>query len=166
MPEYKAARRISVYLSMPGGEISTSSIVRDALNQGKKVFIPYTYNRNNPSEGQPKSIMDMVELQSMNDFESLKPDKWGIPTPSVDSISSRANCFGGMGITNGSTADISEGLDLIVMPGMAFDSHYGRLGHGKGFYDNFLTRCHQASRMPFRGKNYWYFICAGLTNHV
>jgi 5-formyltetrahydrofolate cyclo-ligase len=168
MPEYKAARRISVYLSMPGGEISTSNIVRDALDQGKRVFIPYTYNRSNSSEAQPRSIMDMVELQSMNDFESLQPDKWGIPTPSEDSISSRANCFGGMGITNGNTTDISEGLDLIVMPGMAFDSHYGRLGHGKGFYDYFLTRCHQASRMPFRGKNYWYCIsnCAGLTNHV
>lgn len=166
MPEYKAARRISVYLSMPGGEISTSSIVRDALDQGKKVFIPYTYNASALNENQPKSIMDMVELDSMADFESLQPDKWGIPTPTKDSISSRVNCFGGVGITNGDTGGISDGLDLIVMPGMAFDAHYGRLGHGKGFYDYFLTRCHQASRMPFRGKNSWYCICGGLTNHV
>lgn len=166
MPEYKAARRISVYLSMPGGEISTSDIVRNALDQGKKVFIPYTYSLKSPKEGQPKSIMDMVELLSMKDFESLESDKWGIPTPSEDSISSRANCFGGTGITNGETTAADTGLDLIVMPGMAFDSHFGRLGHGKGFYDYFLTRCHQASRMPFRGKNYWYSACGGLTNHV
>jgi 5-formyltetrahydrofolate cyclo-ligase len=166
MPEYQAARRISVYLSMPGGEISTSNIVHDALNQGKKVFIPYTYSLSNSEEGQPKSIMDMVELRSMSDLESLAMDKWGIPTPSEDSISSRANCFGGTGITNGDTNDLVEGLDLIVMPGMAFDASFGRLGHGKGFYDYFLTRCHQASRMPFRGENYWYYICGGLTNHV
>jgi 5-formyltetrahydrofolate cyclo-ligase len=108
----------------------------------------------------------MVELHSMNDFESLTPDKWGIPTPSEASISSRANCFGGTGITNGETKDNADGLDLIVMPGMAFDSNYGRLGHGKGFYDSFLTRCHQVSRMPFRGKNDWYFARGGLTNHV
>jgi 5-formyltetrahydrofolate cyclo-ligase len=165
MPEYKAARRISVYLSMPGGEISTSGIVRDALGQGKKVFIPYTYNLSEPKADQPKSIMDMVELQSMSDFESLEADKWDIPTPSKDSISSRANCFGGKGITNGDTNDVSEGLDLIVMPGMAFDSLFGRLGHGKGFYDYFLARCHQVSRMPFRGKNYWYCFRGGLTNH-
>jgi 5-formyltetrahydrofolate cyclo-ligase len=158
MPEYKAAKTISVYLSMPSGEISTSSIVRDALDHGKKVFIPYTYTSSNAREGQPKSIMDMVELHSMNDFETLKPDTWGIPTPSEESIASRANCFGGTGITNGETTSNSEGLDLIVMPGMAFDSNYGRLGHGKGFYDYFLTRCHQASRMPFRGKNYWYCV--------
>ncbi|KAH4925407.1 hypothetical protein HBI24_197240 [Parastagonospora nodorum] len=150
MPEYHAAQRISVYLSMPGGEISTSSIVRDALSQGKKVFIPYTYNSSTPRDGQPKSIMDMVQLHSMSDFESLQPDKWGIPTPSKDSIASRANCFGGEGITNGEMTHVSDGLDLIIMPGMAFDSAFGRLGHGKGFYDYFLTRCHQASRMPFR----------------
>ncbi|KAF1939955.1 5-formyltetrahydrofolate cyclo-ligase [Clathrospora elynae] len=150
MAEYKAARRISVYLSMPCGEISTSDIVRNALDQGKKVFIPYTYSLNAPQEGQPKSIMDMVELRSMNDFESLEPDNWGIPTPSQDSISSRANCFGGTGITHGETTAAEAGLDLIVMPGMAFDSNFGRLGHGKGFYDFFLARCHQASRMPFR----------------
>ncbi|KAH7062884.1 5-formyltetrahydrofolate cyclo-ligase [Paraphoma chrysanthemicola] len=150
MPEYKAARRISVYLSMPGGEISTTNIVRDALEQGKKVFIPYTYKLTSPQDGRPKSIMDMVELQSFKDFESLDSDNWGIPTPSKDSISSRANCFGSVGVTDGETVNSSEGLDLIVMPGMAFDLEFGRLGHGKGFYDFFLSRCHNASHMPFR----------------
>lgn len=158
MPEYKAARRISIYLSMPGGELSTSSIVRDALEQGKKVFIPYTYNQSDAQPGQPKSIMDMLELSSMSDFNGLEPDKWGIPTPSKESIASRANCFGGEGITNGHRA-ISEGLDLIVMPGMAFDLRFGRLGHGKGFYDYFLTRCNQASRMPFCGKSFKNYRC-------
>ncbi|KAF2850502.1 5-formyltetrahydrofolate cyclo-ligase-like protein [Plenodomus tracheiphilus IPT5] len=169
LPEYQAAQRISVYLSMPAGEINTSSIVRDALAGGKKVFIPYTYKLGEPQAGQPKSVMDMLELRSMDDFESLEPDGWGIPTPSKDSISTRANCFGGSGITHGQTRssnDQDTGLDLIVMPGMAFDSAFGRLGHGKGFYDYFLTRCHQASRMPFRGKNHWYSVCGGLTDHV
>lgn len=158
---------------MPSGEINTSSIVRDALAGGKKVFIPYTYKLSNPTERQPQSIMDMVELRSMSDFESLQPDNWGIPTPAVDSISARTNCFGGTGITNGEVRVNSNavtakdaGLDLIVMPGMAFDSGFGRLGHGKGFYDYFLTRCHQATYMPFRGKNYWHSVCGGLTNPV
>lgn len=137
---------------MPTGEINTSSIVRDALAGGKKVFIPYTYNLSEPREGQPKSIMDMVELQSVNDFETLEADKWGIPTPSKESVLSRENCFGGTGTSDGqlNSSGADAGLDLIVMPGMAFDSKFGRLGHGKGFYDYFLTRCQQASRMPFR----------------
>ena len=166
MPEYTAARRISVYLSMPTGEINTSSIVHHALGQGKKVFIPYTYSLQTPKEGQPKSIMDMVELHSVQDFESLQPDKWGIPTPSKDSIASRTNCFGGEGITKGEARDEGHGLDLIIMPGMAFDAQFGRLGHGKGFYDYFLARCHQESRMPFRGKIYWHSTGRRLTNHV
>jgi 5-formyltetrahydrofolate cyclo-ligase len=144
---------------MPSGEISTAGIVHDALKQGKQVFIPYTYKLEAPKEGQPKSIMDMVELTSISDYESLQPDSWGIPTPSKDSMSSRANSFGGQGITQGETVDghvAESGLDLIVMPGMAFDSDFGRLGHGKGFYDYFLQRCHKSSRMPFRGENIFY----------
>lgn len=127
-------------------------IVHDALAQGKRVFIPYTYTPNSPRVGQPKSIMDMLELESMQDFESLQPDKWNIPTPSEDSIPGRENSFGGEGVTNGNNAGNENGLDLIVMPGMAFDPNFGRLGHGKGYYDYFLRRCHDTSRMPFRGK--------------
>jgi 5-formyltetrahydrofolate cyclo-ligase len=141
-------------MSMPSGEISTTGILHDALAQGKRVFIPYTYQPSEHREGQPKAIMDMVELQSTKDFETLEPDKWGIPTPSKASIPLRVNSFGGKGITDGKQVETTDesGLDLIVMPGMAFDCSFGRLGHGKGFYDYFLRRCHDSLRMPFRGK--------------
>lgn len=32
-------------------------------------------------------------------------------------------------------------LDLIVVPGIAFDYHRNRLGRGKGFYDRLLQQC-------------------------
>jgi 5-formyltetrahydrofolate cyclo-ligase len=40
---YRDARRISVYLSMPRGEVLTESIVRHALAAGKDVFVPYLH---------------------------------------------------------------------------------------------------------------------------
>ncbi|KAI9720187.1 MAG: hypothetical protein M1812_003005 [Candelaria pacifica] len=153
-PEYEAARRLSIYLSMPRGEISTNAIVRDALSQHKKVFVPYTRRVPDATAGQPGSVMDMVSLQSIEDYESLQPDSWGIPTPSKESLEGRENCLEEMG---GVRADLSKtGLDLVVMPGMAFDEDLNRLGHGKGFYDYFLRRYQDSTlgsakevKMPF-----------------
>ncbi|KAJ9635810.1 hypothetical protein H2199_008162 [Coniosporium tulheliwenetii] len=108
MPEYKAAQRISIYLSMPSGEISTAEIVHDALKSGKKVFVPYTHKLQNVQAEQPSSIMDMLQLHSLADYDSLKPDKWGIPTLDAGSVSGRENCLGGKGTSDGRTI-VQEG---------------------------------------------------------
>jgi 5-formyltetrahydrofolate cyclo-ligase len=149
---------------MPQGEISTTSIVRDALASGKEVFIPYTHKlaETGKESIQPKvSVMDMLRLESMEEFESLRPDKWGIPSLDKASIPLKQNCLGGSGVLperpRGSTSDL--GLDLVVMPGMAFDTELRRLGHGKGYYDYFLNNYSReiagsprASQRPFLGK--------------
>ncbi|KAI9775878.1 MAG: hypothetical protein M1839_000752 [Geoglossum umbratile] len=144
IPEYVSAKRISVYLSMPVGEISTTPIVENALCQGKKVFIPYINKAPFPLAGShPIPLMDMMALHSKVDLEAFTRDSWGIPVPSEDSISERENCLGDTGRGRAEWIGIEKGeggLDLIVLPGMAFDTGLRRLGHGKGYYDFFLQR--------------------------
>ncbi|OJJ42700.1 hypothetical protein ASPZODRAFT_137088 [Penicilliopsis zonata CBS 506.65] len=165
LPEYQQAQRIGVYLSMPAGELSTTAIVQDALARGKEVFIPYIHRvEAEPAQSKRVSVMDMLALTSMAEFEALVPDRWGIPSLQAEQVTDRDNCFGGQGVsprrTIESTGGDRHGLDLIVMPGMAFDTGFRRLGHGKGYYDYFLTRFSKNEaqsksgtlKMPFLGK--------------
>lgn len=139
---YIEARRVSVFLSMPTGEIQTDTIVRHALGSGKEVFVPYLHrNPLAPSPTLPARVMDMVRLRNLQDYESLKPDRWGIPSIDPSTVHERQRVLGGP------DAHHSESvvLDLILMPGVAFDlspetGELRRLGHGKGFYDYFINR--------------------------
>ncbi|KAK6337724.1 hypothetical protein TWF696_001204 [Orbilia brochopaga] len=147
LPQYQQARRISVYLSMPTGEIDTVPIVEDAFKQGKQVFIPFTHKAvpATSSDEEPKpSIMDMVSLHSLEDYQGLKRNSWGIPTPTKRSLDTRKNCIEEVKAGE-------HGLDLIVVPGVAFDGACRRLGHGKGYYDYFFKRYHEAAggKLPF-----------------
>jgi 5-formyltetrahydrofolate cyclo-ligase len=54
-------------------------------------------------------------------------------------------CRGSLGIKEPDTTKTSplpiDELDLVLVPGLAFDRTRNRLGRGKGFYDRFLKRC-------------------------
>ncbi|KAK2734194.1 hypothetical protein FQN57_001848 [Myotisia sp. PD_48] len=144
LPEYHSAQRLSIYLSMPTGELETTEIVRDAFKRGKQVFVPYIYQQKTTSGAENRSpIMEMLALDSIDDYESLQPDKWGIPTLDVATLSTRKNCFGGHGLRGESVEAVDgeeTGLDLVVVPGLGFDQQLRRIGHGKGYYDHFLNR--------------------------
>lgn len=131
---------------MPSAELSTAAIVRDALVNGKKVFVPYLHLATERDQGrdgyQPKRCMDMVRLHGLDDFEGLESDSWGIPTVGQEGLEKRERVLGGG----------REGqLDLMLLPGVAFqpinggdeDGMIRRLGHGMGFYDFFIRRCRE-----------------------
>lgn len=147
---YQEAKRIGVYLSMPSGEVQTDAIVRHAIAAGKQVFVPYIHKSLNSTPDTPRSVMDMVDLRSLADYEALERDSWGIPTISSDTVEQRDHILQ-------TSSQESRALDLILMPGVAFDmdsktDHIRRLGHGKGFYDYFLQRYKQAWEAQADGK--------------
>lgn len=136
---------------MPQGELQTDALVRQALRDQKQVYVPFLYKETLEALAKPASVMDMVSLHSLEDYEALKPDAWGIPSVPNDSIGNRRRCLP-MQVANG------EILDLVILPGVAFGKDGRRLGHGKGFYDTFLTRYERAleakdadSAMPYLG---------------
>ncbi|KAI9930225.1 hypothetical protein ASPWEDRAFT_290217 [Aspergillus wentii DTO 134E9] len=172
LSEYQNAKRIGVYLSMPFGELATTSIIQDALTNGKEVFIPYIHSIESPSTQKKTSIMDMLALGSMEEFRGLEPDKWGIPSLKETQVINRKNCLGGYGVQSLKAEEqATHGLDLIVMPGMAFDPELRRLGHGKGYYDHFLTRYSKQeadskpSKMPFLGEKAARFTVGTTKKH-
>lgn len=115
-PVYTKASRIALFISMPD-EISTAPIFAHAFKTGKQCFVPrYTADS-----------MDMYRVSSMEDIESLPKTKWNVSQP--EDIDARENAL-----------DSHLGLDLILMPGLAFDTNGERLGRGKGYYDTFLQR--------------------------
>ena len=149
---------------MPKSELSTRDIVTHAFAHDKQVFVPYLYKLHTQDRGKPVSVMDMVSLHSKSDFEGLDRDAWGIPSVAENSIVGRERILdipdtGNGGHEweshndNGSTKTEKGRLDMIIMPGVAFDKDLARLGHGKGFYDVFLERYHVAkvAPMPFLG---------------
>ncbi|KAF5569250.1 5-formyltetrahydrofolate cyclo-ligase [Fusarium phyllophilum] len=137
---YKDARRVSIYLSMPTAEVQTDAIVRHALSAGKQVFVPYLHKSPFQTPDTPARVMDMVHLKDVQDYESLKLDKWGIPSVDPTTVDARIRILGGSDVQNSEPAI----LDFMVVPGVAFDFDQSgsirRLGHGKGFYDFFINR--------------------------
>ncbi|KAH6607612.1 5-formyltetrahydrofolate cyclo-ligase, partial [Trichoderma cornu-damae] len=138
---YQDASRISVFLSMPVGEIQTDAIVRHALSSGKQVFVPYLHKSPLHEPGAPARVMDMVRLRDIQDYDGLERDAWGIPSIDPATVHQRQRILGGS--ADGPESGEST-LDLILVPGVAFDTddagYVRRLGHGKGFYDFFLNR--------------------------
>lgn len=114
---YRKARCIMGYLAF-GKELSVDAVLSAALAEGKKVVVPLV-----------KSTTEMVPvvLRNMQDFEL---DRYGIRSVRQPAV----QCEPGS-------------IDLVLVPGVAFDRAGGRLGMGAGYYDRFLPRTQGAVLM-------------------
>lgn len=136
-PRYKQARSLSIYLSTDQ-EVDTISLLRQALEVDKKeCFIPYIAKTTNGATCDERRHlreprMQMIELTSMEQYNGLPVNRYGIKEPHADFAKNQRR------------VDLKENisLDLIIVPGVAFARDGRRLGHGKGYYDEFLAYLH------------------------
>ena len=113
LPEFTAARRLLVYVGMPE-EVQTRPFLPRLWAEGRRIAVPCcTGNR--------------LDLFGIETLAELAPGTLGILEP--------------LPVLRRADRKVEVGdLDLIVVPGVAFDKAGGRLGHGKRYYDN-LLRC-------------------------
>lgn len=89
-------------------EVDTHDFVVRAAEE-KRIFLPVV-------DGDNLRIREFTGVSSLTEGES-----YSIPEPST-----------------GSREVSLDEIDLVIVPGMAFDRNGGRMGRGKGFYDRLL----------------------------
>jgi len=112
LPGFAAARVVMFYVSREE-EVDTRHMIREALRIGKNVVVPY-------------SVIETHEIipARLDSERDLEKGPYGIDQPGSDALRQ---------------VPIKE-IDMVIVPGIAFDEENNRLGRGKGYYDRFLGR--------------------------
>jgi 5-formyltetrahydrofolate cyclo-ligase len=111
LPRYRDARVIMFYWALPG-EVETKNLIRKAKERQKTVTLPVVIDRNQMQPWEFTSEDNLVE-----------------------------GALGAMQPRRGTGRKIGlDELDVVIVPGIAFDKSGKRLGRGRGCYDNFLKR--------------------------
>lgn len=109
-------------------EIKTQLIIKESFDAGKDVYLPHISKTQDSSVNLHKEPPYYLIFHKMDNYESclnLPPrGKYKLREP-----------------TSGpNLLKDSDGLDLLIMPGVAFTTKLDRLGHGGAFYDDFIKR--------------------------
>lgn len=115
LPEYKDAHTIMVYFSLPE-EYDTTRFIEHAIGEGKVLCAPQI-------DWHHKVLVPII-IKGPKDY---KIGRLNIPIPSGDEKIP------------------PNKIDMVLIPGLAFDLMGYRLGRGGGFYDRFLARPETAS---------------------
>ncbi|OWK34609.1 5-formyltetrahydrofolate cyclo-ligase [Fimbriiglobus ruber] len=116
LPAYAAAKTVMFYVDA-GSEVRTRHLLPDALKGGKRIVVPWCIVETNE-----------LELFLLEDMSELVEGAYKILEPKEELRS----------LPQKKVAP--ENLDLVMVPGTAFDVNGGRMGQGKGYYDRLLSR--------------------------
>ncbi|MGB2629802.1 MAG: 5-formyltetrahydrofolate cyclo-ligase [Candidatus Omnitrophota bacterium] len=109
--EFKESRVVMAYVSLPT-EVDTHYFIRKMLERGKKLAVPCI-----------NTVSQSIIASELTSIDELVEGPFGIHEPE-----------------NGPAKAVPlKEIDLIVVPGIAFDRQNMRLGRGKGYFDRFLA---------------------------
>lgn len=110
---YRRAKSILCYVAHDG-EVETRPILEQILADGKRLAVPFTV----PEKRR------LIGAEIKDPALDLEPGPYGIPHPKR--IYGRRVAY--------------RQLDLVIVPGVAFDREGRRLGRGGGYFDRFLEK--------------------------
>lgn len=110
--EFAAAKSVMVYIDVRA-EVRTRQHLPKLLEGDKRIVVPYC-------------VDDVLELFLLENMDELAVGMYKILEPRAE-----------LRDLPEKRVDVRE-LDLIMVPGVAFDPRGARMGHGKGYYDKLL----------------------------
>jgi 5-formyltetrahydrofolate cyclo-ligase len=111
LPAYRDAEKVMFFISF-GSEVDTRSMVEETIRRGKLALAP---------KALPET-RKLVPSQIVDWDRDLVPGAYGIPEPGIDRLRPHS----------------PETIDILIVPGVAFDQKGNRLGYGGGYYDRFF----------------------------
>lgn len=118
LPEFTAAGTVLIYVDARS-EVQTRGTIADSLAGGREIVVPWCRDDQHLGLFRLRSLAELVAGR----FGILEPP----PDLRVDSRRVVA----------------PAALDLLLLPGLAFDRQGGRLGHGRGYFDRLLADTRQ-----------------------
>ena len=159
---------MTCFVSMEKSEINTDRLLRYCFEDEKKVYLPRIIGDN---------LDQMIMLQTFNfneiyDETTFTKSKWGIWEPKLTYVhhqnenENESEKKENVIVKNRENAMDTLDLDLMIIPGVAFNENNYRLGHGKGHYDRYFTKykaaCLAQNTMNKINAKFPYLIGIGL----
>ena len=115
MNEFLTSSIIMAYMDF-NNEVMTGFLIDHCFRMGKRLVLPLVDDQDGTK---------IIKACEVRDLENdLKPGCYGILEPLKDN-----------------TIEVDPKLiDMVVVPGVAFDIKRNRIGYGAGYYDNFLIK--------------------------
>lgn len=112
LPEFEKAKTVMLFLNFRD-EVITTGLAEQTLSLGKQLILPRCA---------PAGVLIPAMIEDLS--QDIELGMWGIREPKKDTLRETDPLI----------------IDLIIIPGAAFDLQGNRLGYGGGYYDRFFAR--------------------------